>query len=865
MSLPITLPGITGTLSFCVGATSTLTCDTGGVWTSSNPAIAQIGDTTGIVAGLSAGVDTIYFTLDSSTAMAVITVNPLPNAGAIIGIDSICVGATFTFTDSALGGTWGSLTPSKMSVVGGVAMGITAGYGIVGYTVSNSCGGATATKVVTVMPLPKAGTITGSAFVCPGSITALSDSVAGGIWGMTNGNALDSAGYVTGVIPGLDTVLYAYTNACGTAIDSFPMTIVPLPNAGAITGDSGMCFFSTTTLADSVAGGKWKVQNNLLTIDSLTGAVVSGGGVGLDTVVYTYSNYCGSASATKTITIAVYPGAGIIYGPDSVCAGATNIYVDSVGGGTWSSTGTGILYIDDSSVSAIGEGTDTLRYSISNACATVYARLPITVTGLPFAGIIFGDDSVCQGATITLIASHPGGVWAMSNSICTVDSVGDIMGVLYGGDTVIYSVTNICGTATTTYPMGVKAVPVVSPITATGTVCVDGSSSVTDAAPGGMWTLTNGRASIVDTVLLGHAAGLDTLVYTVTNECGSVNATATITVLPLPTGAVVTGKDSLCTGDSITLTPSIAGGTWSSEYPEFATVGSSGHVVGVATGADTVFYIVTNSCGSVATAHGIMVMQTLSPMAYGLNYVCIGGSTDSLFGVPSGGTWTATNTDASVVTIADGAIVTGHNAGYDTIQYKLTNYCGTATYNFQVQVEKVNTPTISGSTLLCVGKQDTLYGIPPYGYWAVSDTNIARVQILSDAGVLTPENPGVDTIVYYMTNICGTGTYSIPVTVHTKAWCDSTEGVPTVPQAFEKTGLYPNPNSGSFTLVVPQQETVTVAVFDLTGRLMAEFQLPEQRDTQVHLAVNGLAPGTYLVRMVGKTVNETIKMLVTAE
>ena len=865
VDLPITLPAITGTLSFCVGAVSTLTCDTGGIWTSSNPAIAQVGDTTGVVAGLTAGIDTIYFTLDSSTAMAVITVNPLPNAGTILGVDSLCVGATFTFADSSVGGTWGSLTPTKMSVVGGVATGLTAGYGIVGYTVSNSCGGATATLVVTVLPLPNAGAVTGSANVCPGSSITLGDTISGGMWGITNGNAIDSAGIVTGIVAGADTVVYAYTNSCGTAIDSFPITIVPLPAAGVITGDSGMCRFAITTLYDTVSGGKWSVTNNLLTIDSLTGALVSGGGVGLDTAIYTYTNLCGAATAAKTVTVAVYPGAGTIYGPDSVCAGAMNVYVDSAGGGVWGSTGTGILYIDDSSISAVGAGTDTLYYAVSNACATVYARLPITVTGLPFAGIVFGADSVCQGSTTTLIASHPGGMWAMSNPTCTVDSLGDVTGVSFGGDTVIYSVTNICGTATTTYPLGVKAAPVVDPITSPGTVCVYGSASVSDAAPGGVWSLTNARALVVDTVLLGQVAGLDTVAYTVTNACGSVSATAVITVLPLPTAAVVSGKDSVCTGDSITLTASIAGGIWSSEYASFATVHGMGHVLGVATGADTIFYIVSNTCGSVATAHGVMVVETLSPMVYGLNYVCVGGATDSLFGVPSGGTWSVTNGDASIVGIADGAIATGHTAGYDTIVYKLTNYCGTGNYHFPLQVEKVNTPTITGSTLLCVGKQDTLYGIPPYGYWSVSDTDIATVQVFSTAGVLTADSVGVDTITYYMTNICGTGTYSMPVTVHTKAWCDSAEGVPSSPQVMEKVGLYPNPNTGSFTLVVPQQEPVTVTVFDLPGRLMAEFHLDEHHGEAVPLSVQGLATGTYLVRLVGTTVNETVKMVVNAE
>jgi pimeloyl-ACP methyl ester carboxylesterase len=78
-----------------------------------------------------------------------ITVNPLPNAGTITGVDTVCVGARITLSDTASGGFWSAVT-GNASVDSGVATGIAEGSDTVIYDVRNSCGDARAKKTLRI-------------------------------------------------------------------------------------------------------------------------------------------------------------------------------------------------------------------------------------------------------------------------------------------------------------------------------------------------------------------------------------------------------------------------------------------------------------------------------------------------------------------------------------------------------------------------------------------------------------------------------------------------------------------------------------------------------------------------------------------
>lgn len=83
----------------------------------------------------------------------------------------------------------------------------------------------TTTIYLTVQGTPHAGIISGPDTVCePASIT-LNDTASGGVWSASNSRAFVSAGIITGVSAGPDTISYTVTNTCGTAVATYVVTV----------------------------------------------------------------------------------------------------------------------------------------------------------------------------------------------------------------------------------------------------------------------------------------------------------------------------------------------------------------------------------------------------------------------------------------------------------------------------------------------------------------------------------------------------------------------------------------------------------------------------------------------------------------
>jgi hypothetical protein len=99
-------------------------------------------------------------------------------------------------------------------------------------------------------------------------------------------------------------------------------------------------------------------------------------------------------------------------------------------------------------------GTDSFSYTINDGIGYDTIKLYAFMNTTPTAGIISGDDSVCVGDTAHLSSTIAGGVWSTLNpSISTISTSGILTGVASGVDTVVYTVTNHCGTDTSYFPV----------------------------------------------------------------------------------------------------------------------------------------------------------------------------------------------------------------------------------------------------------------------------------------------------------------------------------------------------------------------------------------------------------------------------
>ena len=214
------------------------------------------------------------------TITIIVTINPLPDAGIITGPSTVCIGATITLSDTSGGGTgiW-SISNSHATISpAGIVTGVSAGTDTVYYTVTNSCGAASAEKVISVSnSLANAGIITGPTSLCAGSTITLTDSQPGGAWSSSNitiATIGSGTGIVTGIEAGSVIISYSVTNVCGTASATVSITVNPLPVVGVIAGLSNVCAGAIVTLSDNPAGGIWMSGNTAVaTVGSSTGIV----------------------------------------------------------------------------------------------------------------------------------------------------------------------------------------------------------------------------------------------------------------------------------------------------------------------------------------------------------------------------------------------------------------------------------------------------------------------------------------------------------------------------------------------------------------------------------------------------------------
>lgn len=323
-------------------------------------------------------------------------------------------------------------------------------YGVINAV--NGTGGADATDrwannsaVITEATSTTVAPILGTLEICVGTNSPLSDATAGGVWSSSTPAVatITSAGVVTGVTAGTSTISYN-AGAAGTATAVVTVNAIP----AALTGTTTLCAGTTTTLSSSPTGGAWASSNTAAaTVNA--GGVVTGVASGTATITYTALSGC-----YNTTVVTITPGIPGITGTTTVCTGATTSLANTVAGGTWSSSTTAVATVNTTGVvSGVTAGTTTITYSVPGGC---YATAIVTVNSST-AGIISGPVTVCVGRGMNLTSTVSGGTWSSTNvAKATVGATtGHVTGVTTGIDTIKYTVTNSCGTATTLYPITV--------------------------------------------------------------------------------------------------------------------------------------------------------------------------------------------------------------------------------------------------------------------------------------------------------------------------------------------------------------------------------------------------------------------------
>lgn len=240
-------PGtVSGTSPLCIGATATYTSngEANGVWSSTNPLVATVNPTTGLVTAVAAGTTDIKYTLNVGcnsplNSFKTLTVSPDANAGTVSGPSSLCTTSTFTYTSNGdAGGTWNSSNPliATINPTTGLVTAINAGSTNITYAINTGCGApvTSAALVLTVNLIPNAGTVSGTSPLCIGATdTYTSNGVGGGTWSSTNPSVASvnaSSGLVTALAAGTTDITYTLSGCLLPVSSSKTLTVINCTN-----------------------------------------------------------------------------------------------------------------------------------------------------------------------------------------------------------------------------------------------------------------------------------------------------------------------------------------------------------------------------------------------------------------------------------------------------------------------------------------------------------------------------------------------------------------------------------------------------------------------------------------------------------
>jgi|GEM_PF-1127572 len=822
-------PPTAGTVStthsstYCIGNTanfdSSATATGGGHWVSTNHSIATIDPASGVATIVGSGTDTIRYVISTlcgaDSSFMAITVTPNPNAGALSAspVSPICHGTGTTFTSTVgSGGSWSSLN-STVAAIGSTTGVVTTTAAFTNdtttiiYTVTNVCGSAQATSLLTVNGLPNPGTVSGpGAPYCIGNHPNFDSSAAatpGGHWVSSNTAVatIDPASGVANILAsGSTNIRYVVSTTCGSDSSSLSITVTANPTAGTIssTPASPICHGTGTTFSATGASGSgtWSSLNSTVaSINAATGGVTTTAATTTDTttIIYTVTNVCSSAQATSLLTVSGLADAGTISGADSVCVGSTipMTTVGSTGAVTWTSTTSSAATVDGTTgvvTGVAGPGSSIIVAHITNSCNTDTAQHIVYVNALPDTGTISGSTStLCVGATTTLTTTGAGGVWSGGSGNANVsDPSGAVTGANVGLAVISYTVGSAhCGSASAIYDMIIQDVPVVASISGSATVCAGAITTYTDATSGGTWTASNGHATVASTgvgtaavhgISAIGAGSLDTIRYTVTNTCGPTSATKVVTVQPAPNAGIINGGLSdvhLCLGSTMTLTDSGAVFTSSTFAPTSSSVTSWIPITDTSlqvtadvggTGSDAYVFTATNSCGSMPVTINVHVDSPVALTSItGPDTICLGATGIYHASGASAATavWSTSPITAftATVDVSDSieADISSSDTGYFYVIYTGSNVCGP---HSDSMMAFVNPPapsagTITGQNMICVGLTTQLFDTTAEvaGVWSSSDTTFASV---NGTGLVTTHTAGTSIISYSVSNFCGT-------------------------------------------------------------------------------------------------------------
>jgi uncharacterized protein YjdB len=364
--------------NMCIDETVQISPSSGGIWTSSDEAIATITDQ-GIITGITAGQVSFMFT-DTITGCAsgdseIITVNPAPTIN-LNGPSEICVGSTTNLVPTT-GGVWSSLNPEIAAIENnGTVTGILEGNARFIFTkLSTGCTSDTSDYVTVFAAINPV--FMGNTELCIGDTSYISPS-SGGTWTSTNLSVatISNAGMIIGVGQGTAKFQFKHGGTNCYSLLSTAILINGVPSVSLV-GPSQVCIGDNSQLSSATNGIWSSLQTNIATVDS-SGLITT---ISEGIAYFTFTDSDTGCTSNGNVHVTVLGITPVSIDESNICVDYTTQLQPS-SGGSWMSNDPAVAKVTNSGiVTGKAAGKTTFQFTdATTGCVTVDTNVVVSVT-----------------------------------------------------------------------------------------------------------------------------------------------------------------------------------------------------------------------------------------------------------------------------------------------------------------------------------------------------------------------------------------------------------------------------------------------------------------------------------------------------
>ncbi|MBL0047143.1 MAG: HYR domain-containing protein [Bacteroidetes bacterium] len=407
-----------------------------------------------------------------------------------------------------------------------------------------------------------------------------------GAWNIVSGSGGSvSSNSPTATFSGISgntyTLEWSISTVCGISRDTMSITFNQLANLANAGVNQQICesAVSVQLAANSPFNGigNWSVLSGSgsFSNNSTENALLTGLSLGLNTYAWTISSVnCGSSVDTMSVQVDALPSAASAGTDQQICESTASVNLTAnapvSGAGYWSSLNAAVQISDtlasSTSATALLIGSNLFVWTISNGtCPNTMDTTAVLVAALASPSNAGADQAICENVPSLILAANSPvsgtGNWSVISGTAIFFDItsenSSVGGLSPGQNQLVWTISNgNCPASSDTISVIVHSMPDAANAGLDQQVC-ENSGVVnllanTPLIGTGNWKLLSGTGTIADTTsnstsLNGISAGVEILIWTISNGACFTKDTLVVTVDAPPTTANAGSDKAICT------------------------------------------------------------------------------------------------------------------------------------------------------------------------------------------------------------------------------------------------------------------------------------------------------------------------------